>query len=97
VASSVPEEADEDFTVVDSHKKYFGGKKTGRGAPRIDPAWEHSSPGKPPPGASSTERIECSMCHDIHTPKRRKLWNGTFSYCPKCGAASFTPLWDEES
>lgn len=89
-------ESEEVLPDTDQHKKFFGGKKTGRGAPYIDPVWEHASPEKPPHGSDSKMRIECCECHYIHTPKKRKLWNGTYSYCPKCGADVYVPVWNED-
>jgi len=82
--------------VIDYHEKYFGSGKKGHGAPHIDPVWELASPGKPPGGANSSDRVECIACKYAHRFKNRKLWNGSFSFCPKCGEGMYVPLWDEE-
>lgn len=94
VIAEVPD--DHDGEAIDYHEKYFGGDKTGHGAPRIDPAWEQASPGCPPGGSNVTNRIRCCECEHVHRPKDRKLWNGSYSYCPKCGHDVHVPVWDEE-
>ena len=68
-----------------------------RGMPHIDPVWERASPGKPPGGANSHQRVACTACKHEHKLKDRKLWNGTYSYCPKCGENMYVPIWDEET
>jgi hypothetical protein len=67
-----------------------------RGAPHIDPVWDRISPSKPPAGADSSQRVECVACKHAHKLKDRKLWNGSYSYCPKCGENMYVPIWDEE-
>lgn len=67
-----------------------------RGTPHIDPVWDRASPDKPPMGANSNQRVECSTCKHVHRLKDRKLWNGSYSYCPKCGENMYVPVWDEE-
>jgi len=55
--------------------------------PHVDAAW----PGKKaPPGSESKSRVQCSGCKDVHAMSKRKMFNGTFSNCPKCGDDMYT-------
>jgi len=66
------------------------------GAPHIDPVWERASPEKLPMGADFKLPVTCVACKLGHRLKDRKLWNGSYSYCPKCGETMYVPAWDKD-
>lgn len=55
-------------------------RKTG-GRPHIDPIWEKAT-AKPPPGAESSDKVQCLSCERVHALRDRLMWNGTYSECP---------------
>ncbi len=57
-------------------------KKRGAGQmPHVDPAWRAPTP---PPGSSSTLRVQCVACKGVHALEQRRMFNGTESLCPDC-------------
>lgn len=56
--------------------------KRKRRSGNIDPAWALAAP---PRGATSLSPTQCAGCKHVCPLKDRKMHNGTFSICPKCG------------
>lgn len=55
--------------------------------PSVDPIYPK---GKKLPGSESELYVQCDNCCSLHRLCDRKMWNGTYSYCPVCNDAGHT-------